>query len=503
MSIAGPLFAGCVPRGAGPTPAMRDPARGVDAGPVADAAPGADAATADAAAGPDASAAPDAGPTPDAGPVSDAGAVPIGQPAADELRVNETVALQTLDGVGANVYAYPWASDLGWDWARVRWVFDELPIAYVRLASWFVWWETENDDDDPRSIRREGFGTVHDIIDQHDVPFARWLHDRGVEVSLGIWDVGDWLAGGSPRRIPPERYDELGESIAAYVLNMRAAGVPMSLVEVQNEPGIESSIQYPGPEALRDAARSVIGQLDHFQLGDVDLHGPNFHQPVGTADWAEVWLADDAVRARTRALSFHTWWNEERAPYDAIRQVAERWGKPVWATETGYCALPDGCFGGSHYLRPETWGTAWDYALSHYRAIAWAGATRIYLWTLLGNDAAVGPTGERTPSLDLFAHFAHYLPPGARRVETASGDPELLLLAFEVPGGGRSAIVIHTGAATRVVRLRSMRGTAPAPRRAITSTEGARLAEATVGGVDGEGRLELTLPGRSVTSLFF
>lgn len=425
--------------------------------------------------------------------------IPTGEPGPDEVRVNETIRFQRMDGIGAASYAFPFASDIGWDWDAVRFVFDELDLPYIRLASWFSLWEAENDNDDPNVINWDGFDATTHVIGAHDVPYAQFLNGRGIEVALGVWDVGDWLAGGSPRRIDPALYPELGESIAAYLLHMEEAGVPQPYVEVQNEPAIEAAIQYDGPDDLRDAALAVLDQLDRNGLTGVMLHGPNFHTPTGTAEWAEVWLADDRLAARTAAVSYHTWWSDDPADYEEIREVAERYGKPVWATEVGYCALESGCFGGTHFLRPETWGTAWDYAMSTYRAIAWSRASRCYHWTILGHDAAVTESGDRTPSYHLLRQFTEFVPPGARSLETASGDPEVLALGFLLPEGGLSVILLNTAGSDRSILLSPVAGSSLAVVEGRTTDESEAFAPASTTTEGGGARI--ALPAESVTSL--
>lgn len=342
------------------------------------------------------------------------------------VRVNRDVAHQTMDGFGANCWTFPYANDLGWEWEKVKFVFDELDIRYLRLAPWLGWWETANDNDDPYTINWEGFGTVYDIINQHDVPFGQYVAARGIELAVGVWNFGgvsdqrptctDWLASGKPRRIPPELYPEMGESIASYILHMQKHGVPIRFAEVQNEPDIQAAIQYPSPEALRNAGRVLIQMLDHYGLSDVLLHAPNLHSPRDNVRWIEAWFADETLRDRTVAVSYHTWWSEDRRSYEAIRDAARRFGKPVWATEAGYS-------GSATDIDPRRWLTAFGFAEAYYRAIAWSNATRVYHWSLLGFDGAVGKRGERYPMFYALKHFANFIPPGAARLEAESNDP--------------------------------------------------------------------------------
>lgn len=387
--------------------------------------------------------------------------IPSPTPTLVTVFVDPAVTYQTLDGIGANSYAFPYANAIGWDWDAVKYVFDELDIAYIRLAPWLGWWETANDNDDPYTINWDGFGTVNDIINTHDVPFAQYLHARGIELSVGVWDFGgvsewcemceDWLASGRPRQIPAELYPELGESIAAYILNMQNHGVPIAFAEVQNEPDIEAGIRYAKPETLRDAGRVVLEQFDHFGLENVRLHAPNLHAPTNNVPWIEAWFADDVLRERTVAVSYHTWWSVDRRNYEAIWEAAQQYGKPVWATETGYQDTRIG-------IAPQTWRSSWEYGKSFYRAIAWSHASRVYLWTILGNDAAVGKDGERYPMFYVFKHFANYIPAGAVLMESRTDDARLLSLAFARPDGTYSVILLNDNRIESAVRLTGLSG---------------------------------------------
>lgn len=373
-----------------------------------------------------------------------------GLPDPDEIRLNDTVRFQKLDGVGANSYAFPFVNDNGWNFDAVKDVFDELDLHYIRLASWFEFWEPE-----------QGVYDRSGIINAHDLRFAQFLTSKDITVELGVWNVADWmLSTTNPRRVNPARYPALGASIASYLSFMRENGVQMEITEIQNEPGIEARVIYDSPEDVRDAAKALIRALDDAGLDDVMIHGPNWHAPLAAGDRAaEIWLEDDELRERTVALSYHTWWVDNFERYDAIRQIAEEHGKPVWATEVGFCALPSGCNNG-HYLRPETYETAFDFAMSYYRAIDWSRAERLYHWTVLGHDPIVAPgTGERYPSFYALKHFSNYISPGSRLIETAAGDPEILSLAFLHPSGERTMILINTSPnQTKSVALTDVRG---------------------------------------------
>lgn len=423
-------------------------------------------------------------------------------PAVAHVQIDPSIAYQVMDGFGANCWVFPFASDLEWNWEAVQFVFDELDLAYIRLAPWLGWWETANDNTDPYTIDWAGFGTVNDIINRQDVPFAQYLHQRGIELSLGVWDFGgvadycadkaqcpDWLASGNPRSIPPELYPEMGESIAAYVLNLQNNGVPVPIVEVQNEPDIQAGIQYSNPETLRAAARALLEMLDHYGLEQVLLHGPNLHSPTLNVRWIETWLADETLRQRTAAVSYHTWWSENRRDYEEIWQAAQKYNMPVWATEAGYS-------GSATNIDPSQWKTAFGFAESYYRAIAWSHASRVYHWSLLGFDGAVGKQGERYPMFYAVQHFANFIPPGAVLVESQADDARLRTLAFALPGGGYNLILLNANPEPRAVAFAETGSIDPRLAAVTISSEQAYAIEGSVG-ADGL----LLLPAMSIASL--
>jgi hypothetical protein len=86
-------------------------------------------------------------------------------------------------------------------------------------------------------------------------------------------------------------------------------------------------------------------------------------------------------------------------------------------------------------------------------------------------------------------------------LDVASGDDEVLAVAFLLPSGERTVILLNDGDATKSIDLTSVQGLGASPTEAVTTTEGSYEARAHVSAVDGGVRL--SLPAKSMTSLRF
>ncbi len=405
-----------------------------------------------------------------------------------QVVVDPARTYQTMDGIGANSWALAFGGSGDWNWNAVRPVFEELDLHYIRMCPWLGWWETTNDNADPWSTDWSAFGKPNNFARWWEVPFGQYLTGRGIDMDLWVGGFADWVKDGQTY-YPAHMDAEAGEYLASYVKNLVNNGVPQPVTEMMNEPDIGQ--KYSSAYRLRDAAKVLLAQLDRFGLTDTMLQGPGNHRPAGTAEWARVWLADPQLRARTQAVSYHTWWDAGRAPYEAIRQVAADYDLPVWATEVGYIAVN---------IHPDSWTQALEFAQSHFRAIAWSDATRSYHWSVLGHDSAIGPNGERTATFYTLKHIANFIPPGAVRVEAAGNfDTGLQPMAFQLPDGRYSLVVINSISRDMPLDLFAIGGSSYRAVQAVTSRSGHYEQPLDSTGT-GDQLMTLTLPARSVTS---
>lgn len=418
---------------------------------------------------------------------------------ASTITIYPEESYQEMDGFGANVYTFPIGNDLGWEWDKVKYVFDEVEIHYVRFIPWFLFWEPEKIEVSYDKTDWTQLDSSYEFAKSRDLKMAQILQERGIKIDLGLgWDFPSWLANGEPKTINPSLYPDFGKMVALYILFLKNQGISIETTEIQNEPDIEATILYKSPQDLGEAGLSLIDELNQAGLSDVNLYGPDLHSPVGTADWGAILLKNEVLKKRMAAISYHTWWVDSKEEFEKIKNFAEAEGKPVWATETGFCALPSGC-DNNHFFRPETWGTAWDDALSFYRAIDWSHASRLYVWTLLGNDAVISRTGERFPTFYILQQFAHYIAPGDRLVKSLAEDEELKSLVFHRNQNEFSIILLNTSANENQVDL-SLAGLEIASLSDLKiSTENNYMKEELSTSSEQKGIWSLKLPPQSVT----
>jgi hypothetical protein len=418
-------------------------------------------------------------------------AVGAGLVAANELRFDPTNEFQRMDGIGANTYMFPYGNAIGWQWNAVTSVFDELQLHYFRTAPWLSWWETVNDNTNAYSINWNGFQTVNRFADWYDAPYGRWLTARGYEVGLGVWGFENWLENTNF----PAGYPEIAETLAAYVIHQRVSNnVAMNTYEVQNEPALSPN-KYPTPAMLVTGALAVIDMFDRYGLTNLMLHAPNHHQPAGTLAWAGPWFSNATLRARTTAVSFHTYWSQNFSDYDGIWQLAKRYDKAVWATEVAGMY-----WNGSQWTVSYTnWACAWDQAMRYYRSIAWSHASRLYQWTILGHDAVVGTSGQRTPCFYALKHFANYIPPGAVLVGSSLLDANMYSLVFKITNNLYTAIILNDRAQSNVFTV-SQPGQSLACTQSVFSTQSSYYQHGGPILPDVYGTLTLTVPAKSIAS---
>ena len=407
-----------------------------------------------------------------------------------QVQVDLTHELQTMEGTGGN--AYGWIMDPAkWSPEVLDEILNDLTVTHVRLRTQTKLWEPANDNGDPEVIDWSGFKDTS-LVHQ-DFLLLQKLSDAGVQCVLGIWDVPDWMVenpGASKNRIlPPERYPEFAELVAAYILYAEQQyGAKIAALSIQNEPNIGIYV-YHTPQESADLSEVLLARLEVCGLSHVKLHIGDVNDPEDGIAYFDPSLQRPYLSSRASAVSFHTWEHMTIPSLEVIRGYAEAAGVPVWATEVGTSPLNS---------------TTYDWALGslkyHHMAIKYGGAALTFQWCLAGAESSVAPDGTPYPVFHALKHFHRFVKPGSVVVDTGAEPASLLTTAFVDKKAKRlSVVTLDTDAYSQAVTY-----TLIAPRTGFFPVEAWETTEGnpfhTLGKVDwtGPNRFEFYVQNRSI-----
>ena len=272
------------------------------------------------------------------------------------------------------------------------------------------------------------------------------------------WSAPGWMkTSGSliQGSLAPDHYDDFARYLVDYVTRMRALGVHIDALTIQNEPHFEPD-SYPGMR-MTPAERAAfiggrLGPLLERAGGGVDIleWDHNWNEP----DSPLAVLADPVAARYIEGVAWHCYEGDVTAQ---SRVHAAHPEKSAWLTE---------CSGGG-------WEPGWDKALASMTRTLIIGGVRnwargVLLWNL-ALDETSGPhaggcgdcrgvvtinraTGEVTRNVEYYvlAHASRFVRPGALRIDSDTGVAGLESVAFRnVDDGSIVLIVLNGGAAAR------------------------------------------------------
>lgn len=276
------------------------------------------------------------------------------------------------------------------------------------------------------------------------------------------WSAPGWMkTSGSLIRgsLAPDHYDDFARYLVDYVTRMRALGVHINALTIQNEPHFEPG-NYPGMRMTPAERAAFVGQR----------LGPLLERAGGGVDileWDHNWnepesplavLADPVAARYIEGVAWHCYDGDVSAQ---SRVHAAYPDKSVWLTE---------CSGGG-------WEPEWGKALGGMTRTLIIGGARnwargVLLWNL-ALDEASGPhaggcgdcrgvvtinraTGEVTRNVEYYVlgHASRFVRPGALRIDSDTEAAGLESVAFRnVDDGSIALIVLNGGAATREFQI--------------------------------------------------
>lgn len=269
------------------------------------------------------------------------------------------------------------------------------------------------------------------------------------------WSAPAWMKSSQSLitgSLLPERYDDFARYLRDYVTGMRALGVRISAITVQNEPHFEPA-DYPGMRMTPAQRATFIGR----HLGPLlEQEGLN----VDILEWDHNWnepesplatLSDPVAARYIEGVAWHCYGGDVSAQ-SRVREAFPE--KSVWMTE---------CSGGG-------WDADWGSSLAWLTRTLIIGATRnwargVVLWNLAldenngphlggcGNCRGVvtidSNTGAVTRNVEYYvlAHASRFVRPGAQRIDSDTDVQGLESVAFRNADDGSIALIVLNGGA--------------------------------------------------------
>jgi glucosylceramidase len=276
----------------------------------------------------------------------------------------------------------------------------------------------------------------------------------GLRLMASPWSAPGWMKTSDSLihgTLQPQFYGALADYLVRYIDAMRAAGVPIFALTLQNEPHFDTP-NYPGMLLSADARTQVIGRylgpmlakrMESTQILDWDHNWDRPQEPLQV-------LADPIAAPYVAGVAWHCYAGKVSAQTLVHRAHPE---KDAYLTE---------CSGGDWKpLKTDT-------LLSMTRNLI-IGSTRgwargVLLWNLALDENA-GPhlggcmncrglvtinsrTGEVTRNDDYYviAHASRFVRQGAQRIESSEAASGLDNVAFRNPDDGSIVLIVANSA---------------------------------------------------------
>lgn len=307
---------------------------------------------------------------------------------------------------------------------------ERLKSRYARVRIVLSQWEPENDDDDPANFNWAGFkdyGYNHATFE-----LLKELKERNVNLTASIWRTPNWMvtnpAADSQRLLDPQKYAEVIESIAAWLVWARDQyGVEIDYVSFNESDGGYSTLVPPTAYVqlikMGGERFAELGLPTKWYLGDTCIIKNVL--PYVIPIWAE-----QSIRQYLGPLTFHSWDAEVSDTYlENIGNFADREGLEVWATETGW---------NSELWRTPQKMSSWEHALKlgmiYARMIKLSRASVFMYWQMTGHDYNINDGNAAYPAFTILQQLSEILPPGSQVLATDADTPTMHYFAAQAPG---------------------------------------------------------------------
>jgi glucosylceramidase len=276
----------------------------------------------------------------------------------------------------------------------------------------------------------------------------------GLHILASPWSAPDWMKdNGKPKggTLLHQDYSVYAEYLVKYLEAMKARGIPIATITVQNEP--ENPKNTPSMVLTAEQEAEFIGKYfgPAEQKAGLNTEIVAFDHNCDHPQYAITVLSDPAAGKYIGGSGFHLYLGE------------------ITALSTVHDAFPDkDIFFTEQMVIPHHGAT--EIAISQPVARVMIGATtnwakNVLLWNLAADpnngphtgdggcpvcSGAITIDGDKvTRSLAYYvtAHFTAFVPPGSVRVDAPADRIDLPHVAFRTPAGGYALVVSNTAPA--------------------------------------------------------
>jgi hypothetical protein len=386
-----------------------------------------------------------------------------------------------------------------------QYTLDNLKVAWGRTEMSLSYWEPENDNNLPDTPNWEYFKKRLEAYPRLrlEMELGRKLQDKGIPYITSIWAIPEWAytdPGPKPqrrnrRRIAPDKWDELVESIGTYLLFAKQQfGTEPDMFSF-NEANIGVDVLLT-PEEHRDAIKRLGAHFEKLGLKTKLLLG-DATGPQGTHVWPLAAAADPDAMRYVKAIGFHSWGGGTPEQYKAWGDLAEWLQLPLLVTELGYdaAAYNNRAYDSFYYGIQEV--RMYQELLLHARP---QGTQQ---WEFTSDYGIVQTQRRADGAVDLIPtsrfwfvkHFTDLTPRNSDALATSSDNPEVLMTAF-ASGSVYTLHIANTGASRQV----TLEGLPDVELRAVRTSESENYKELVALRVQ-SGALRFEIPARSLLSL--
>jgi len=311
-----------------------------------------------------------------------------------------------------------------------------------------------------------------DVIERF--PVLVHAKNRGVQEFLAHMGSPPQSWKDANANLLPEYYDDYGDLIVNYIDNMETnTGVKYTQVCPNNEPGIGT----PGDIFHFRISRSeypkflkIVGPKIRSNYPNIDILAPDDWNIDGSIQYANRLLPDSVAKGYVDIMSTHTYnWGSLSTPalWQTYAALAQNHNKPV--------AHSEGWLGGGHVM-PHPSGIRTAKLIHH--AFVDGQAIQFIWWDMLDRgslDTPVGfiyskdwpcipmtnagkpggcefPTDHVTKWGHAFKQYAHWIRPGAKRVDATSDNSNVLVSSYKHQYDSTFTIVaINDGTTSKTV----------------------------------------------------